>query len=181
MGSQSAPEFITAFLRLIDLPLNFPGAPKDLELVTSIEVQRMKIDLVGLIPPNSRVLCSGELLMLLQISSLLMVHFLISTISRPSINDEEEYPENGFARLLPDTPLPATLTPLEKDPRLLLLNANFVKVPLHILEGRSDIFRRYAAKYMLHHRKNLFNILKDDNDQDPPLWRAYFYPWWLWR
>ncbi|KAH9452506.1 hypothetical protein MJO28_008583 [Puccinia striiformis f. sp. tritici] len=187
MGSQSAPEFITAFLRLIDLPLNFPGAPKDLELVTSIEVQRMKIDLVGLIPPNSRVLCSGELRGIVnlppQLSGLTSILKIIdvtpniilidgplpnSTISRPSINDEEEYPENGFARLLPDTPLPATLTPLEKDPRLLLLNANFVKVPLHILEGRSDIFRRYAAKYMLHHRKNLFNILKDDNDQDPP-------------
>ncbi|KAA1103234.1 hypothetical protein PGT21_010540 [Puccinia graminis f. sp. tritici] len=186
------PSLVVAFLAALNVRLQFPGNAHA-ELVESIGVREMKIDLPSILPPHPHLLCSGELRAvvvlpphLVGLSSILSildvrpdVLLLDGPLPSSSIppqpdDDQVVLPETAFARLFPEHYLPASLrlilpnstTSSASSQVKLLLTSSFVKLPLQVLDGRTAVFRRYAAKYLLHHRRHQSPDGDDDDDQE---------------
>ncbi|KAA1070123.1 hypothetical protein PGTUg99_007880 [Puccinia graminis f. sp. tritici] len=186
------PSLVVAFLAALNVRLEFPGNAHA-ELVESIGVREMKIDLPAILPPHPQLLCSGELRAvvvlpphLVGLSSILSildvrpdVLLLDGPLPSSSIppqpdDDQVVLPETAFARLFPEHYLPASLrlilpnstTSSASTQVKLLLTSSFVKLPLQVLDGRNPVFRRYAAKYLLHHRRHQAPDGDDDDDQE---------------
>ncbi|KAA1065799.1 hypothetical protein PGT21_010385 [Puccinia graminis f. sp. tritici] len=190
---ERVPSLVVAFLAALNVRLQFPGN-EHTELVESIGVREMKIDLPSILPPHPHLLCSGELRAvvvlpphLVGLSSILSIldvrpNVLLLDGPLPSSNssslppqpddDQVVLPETAFARLFPEHYLPASLrlilpnstTSSASSQVKLLLTSSFVKLPLQVLEGRTALFRRYAAKYLLHHRRH--QSPDGDDDQE---------------
>ncbi|WAR57113.1 hypothetical protein PtB15_8B159 [Puccinia triticina] len=125
VGAPKVPTLISAFLSTLDLRLQFPGSPTP-DLLESLEIREMHIGLPGLFPPRAPLRCSGVLHALVVLPAELagLAGMLDIRLFRPDV-------------VLLDGPLPPS--PSAED---------------GLPESATAVFRRYAAKYVLHHRTN---------------------------
>ncbi|OAV94237.1 hypothetical protein PTTG_00605 [Puccinia triticina 1-1 BBBD Race 1] len=165
VGAPKVPTLISAFLSTLDLRLQFPGSPTP-DLLESLEIREMHIGLPGLFPPRAPLRCSGVLHALVVLPAELagLAGMLDIRLFRPDVvlldgplppspSAEDGLPESAFASLAPPAFIPASLA-RSPSTSALMLDAVLDNVPLHILQNRTAVFRRYAAKYVLHHRTN---------------------------